>query len=111
LDDPVAARQLNWAVEDLPAGSLYAPRRGIYVADVKVVKPEGSRHDWGFGDHSAQRLTPRREELIGAHFPDVGVRALPAEELAVESKRFLPVTRQQFVPADLANCAQVGGLL
>jgi hypothetical protein len=42
LDDPVAARQLNWAVEDLPAGSLYAPRRGIYVADVKVVKPEGS---------------------------------------------------------------------
>jgi hypothetical protein len=38
----VAARQLKRTVEDLPAGSLYALRRGIDVADVKVVKPEGA---------------------------------------------------------------------
>jgi hypothetical protein len=62
LDDRVTARQINWAVEDLPAGSLYAPRRGIYVVNIKVVKPEGSGHDRGFGDHSAHDLPNRRAD-------------------------------------------------
>jgi hypothetical protein len=36
---------------------------------------------------------------------------LPAEELAVESPRLLPIGGEQLVPADVARCAQLRRLL
>src|SRR5262245_5985593 len=82
LGDPFAAR----AVENLAAPSPHAPDRHVDVADVEVIKPERDRRRRRLCEHAADGLPPGGEQLIW-----VGLRFLPAEKLAVERPRILPV--------------------
>src|SRR5713101_2286504 len=100
--DPSVAQHFNRAAEDLAATSLHALHRHVDVADVEVIKPERDRLHRGLGEHAAYRLPSDGEELVCAHRADIGLRFLPAKELAVESKRLLPVGGEQLVPTDEA---------
>ena len=98
-------------VEDLSAAGRDALRRRVDVADVEIVEPERGRDRRGLGEHAADHLPSGGEGLIRARLADVGVLFLPAEKLAVESPRLLPVGGKQFVPADAARCVRRGGRL
>src|SRR5262249_56105161 len=63
------------------------------------------------GEEAADGRAGGGEQLIWAYRAGVGLRLLPAEELAVERPRLLPVGSEQLVPADAAGRVQGGGLL
>src|SRR5215469_1256532 len=61
LDDPTAAGQFKWFIENLAAKRLHMLRCCIDVGDVEIVKPERGRNHRGLGEHAADRLPPGRE--------------------------------------------------
>src|SRR5215510_1280607 len=111
LGHPSAAPHFNRAMDDLATPSPHAPHRHVDVADVEVIKPERDRLRRRLCEHAADGLSSGGEQLIWAHRAGVGLRFLPAEELAVESKRLLPVGGDQLMPADAAGRVQRGGPL
>jgi hypothetical protein len=111
LDDPVAIQYFNRASEDLSAISLHALYGRVNVADVEVIKPAGNRHRRRFSHHATDRLPAGGELLICAHRADISFRFLPTKELAVNGPCLLLIVGQEFVPAGVASCAQVNGLL
>src|SRR5215831_17420794 len=98
LGHPSAAPHFNRAVDDLATPSPHAPDRHVDVADVEVIKPERDRLRRRLCEHAADGLSSGGEQLIWAHRAGVGLRFLPAEELAVESKCLLPVGGDQLMP-------------
>src|SRR5262249_39743920 len=66
----------------------------------------GSGDHRGLGKDSADRLAGGGETLICAHFSGLSARFLPPKELEIEAQGFLPVRREQLVPAHAARCAQ-----
>src|SRR5262249_43349004 len=108
--DPTAAQHFDRAVEDLPSAGPHAPNRDVDISDVEVIKP---KRDWlhrRLGEHAADRHPSSGEQLICAHCAGVGVCFAPAEELAVEGERLLPVGGEQLVPADAAERVNFSGL-
>jgi len=82
-----------------PAAGLHPPCCFVDVGDIEIIKPERDRLHRRFGEHAADRLPAGGEHLIRAYRTGVGFGFLPAEELAVEGKRLLPVGSEQLVPA------------
>ena len=85
LYDPAAAWQFKWAVEDLAAASLHAPRRRIQVADVEIIEPKGNRDRRGLGLDPADGLFGGREQLIRAYISGLGILLLPPKKLDIET--------------------------
>src|SRR5207247_8948117 len=98
LQDPPAAQDFDWSVDDSPAAGLHPPCCLVDVGDVEVIEPERDRLRCRLGEHTADRLPAGGEYLIRAYRTGVGFGLLPAEELAVEDKRLLPVDSDQLVP-------------
>src|SRR5262245_54519081 len=55
-DDATSARHVERSVEDPAASGFHALRRGVDVAGVEIVEPEGRRYCLGLGHHAADDL-------------------------------------------------------
>src|SRR5262249_20062908 len=91
LQDPSVAQDFDWPVDDSPAAGLHPPYCFVDVVDIEVIEPERHRLGCGLGEHAADDLPTRGEQLVGA--PGVGIEArlLPAEHLAVKRERSFPI--------------------
>ena len=109
-DDPTV-RHFKWPLEDPAAAGLHAFSGRVDIADIEVIKPVWDLLYRTFGEHAADRLPAGGEQLIRVLRTEFGVRFLPAEKLAVESKRLLPVGGEQLMPAHALRFVQIGRLL